>query len=92
MLLLACCGGGLALAFAAYDSRDYSVGDCVKEEKKSGGTDSKAVKIDCSEDGAHKVVKKLDDTTETTDCPADTTDFHFIDFSDRYVLCLQKVS
>jgi hypothetical protein len=89
VLLLACCGGVIAVAFAAFDSRHYSTGDCIRNEKS--GDDSKAVKVDCSDDGAHKIVAKLDDTTERTGCPASTTDATFVDFNARFVLCLSEV-
>jgi hypothetical protein len=47
--------------------------------------------VDCSEDGAHEILDRLEDTTDATDCPTATTSI-FTDFDDRFVLCLREAA
>jgi hypothetical protein len=88
-LVLTVCGTGSVIAYNALTGASYSKGDCVKEEKTSGG--SKALPVSCGDAGAYKIVAKLDGTTSTLKCPpAPASDASFVSYEDEYVLCMKR--
>jgi hypothetical protein len=90
VLLVALCGGGGFLAVQAFTQPSYKKDSCVKHEQADG--ESKAVPTGCAEPNAFRVVEKLEDTTSTIKCPAEpASDATFINYQDKFVLCLKKV-
>ncbi|SHN46896.1 LppU/SCO3897 family protein [Cryptosporangium aurantiacum] len=89
VVVLVLCVGGVLWAAGAVVGNDYSTGKCIKRE--ASGDKDRAVPVDCGEDGAYKIIDRVDDTTKVEDgsCPPDTTDA-FVNFKDEYVLCLRK--
>ena len=64
----------------------------MEKQDASGG--DRAVPVSCSDPDAYRILKRVDDTTRTDDtsaCPATTT-YTFVNFEDRYVLCLREAN
>jgi hypothetical protein len=86
MLLLLSCAAAVVFAVSVLTD-DYVVGECVREEKAGKGS-SKAVRVECSEPGAYKIAEKIDDTTDKSRC-REVNGPSFVNFRERYVLCLK---
>lgn len=91
VVLLLCCVAGAIIGVAALNnSADFESGKCVKREDGSGG--DRAVPVSCSDADAYRILRKVENTTNTDDenaCPDNTT-FTFVNFDDKYVLCLRE--
>jgi hypothetical protein len=88
-VILLLCVGGIFWTASQVVGNDYQAGKCIKRET-SGSTD-RAVPADCGNSGSYKILDRVDHTTtvENGACPAETTEA-FINFKDKYVLCLRK--
>lgn len=80
--------GGVIAAVVFLGGDNYAEGNCVKQDE--GGSSDRAVSVSCDDAGAYKIVKRLENTTDSKKCP-NPGDPAFINFNDKYVLCLDKV-
>ena len=64
--------------------QDHKAGKCVEQD----GDTAKAVSCDKPE--AYKIIKRLNNTTSDSGCPAAETELYFVNKSDDYVLCLKR--
>jgi hypothetical protein len=88
VIVLVACVSGVFWFRSERTKDDYTAGKCIKRERADGA--DKAVPIDCDNDGAYRILTRVDDSTKPKDgdCPADTT-VAFVNFNQKYVLCLK---
>lgn len=86
LIVIACAIGGWMLYQDMSEDRAHKVGKCIKKID-----DDRAKPIDCDKDGAYKIFKRYNDTTDERKCSTRDTELVFINETDDYVLCLKKV-
>jgi hypothetical protein len=88
VVLLLLCVGGIMFATDLLGQDDFAAGKCIKHEKS--GSSDKVVPVDCDSGGAYRILNRISDTTkvESGACPSDTT-FAFVNYDQKYVLCLK---
>ncbi|MGI8648481.1 MAG: hypothetical protein DLM55_04195 [Acidimicrobiales bacterium] len=85
VVLLLVVGGVLGYVFIQ-DSTDsaHKAGKCIEQD---GG---RAKSVDCGNENAFKIIKRLNHTQSDKGCPVSETELYFVNETKNYVLCLKK--
>lgn len=84
VVLLACGIGGYFLYQNISTDNAHQKGKCIVKDG------DKAESADCDDEGALKISKRVNDTTDPEKCPAKDTEEVFINETNDYILCLKK--